>query len=50
MLLPISGRCYGHFLCNVVADGMATIGWGDGSVADVITTGQMVLPGVNILF
>ena len=23
MLLPISGRCYGHFLCNVVADVIA---------------------------
>ena len=37
MLLP-SGRWYGHYRV------------GDGSVADVITTGQMVLPGVNILF
>ena len=34
MLLPIYGRCYSHFLCNVVADvycqvadGMATVGW-----------------------
>ena len=36
MLLP-SGRCYGH--CRV----------GDGTVADVITTGQMVLPWVSIL-
>ena len=23
MLLPISGRCYAHFLCNVVADVIA---------------------------
>ena len=37
MLLP-SGRCCGH--CRV----------GDGTVADVITTGQMVLPWVNIYF
>ena len=36
MLLP-SGRCCGH--CRV----------GDGSVADVITTGKMLLPWVNIL-
>ena len=36
MLLP-SGRCYGHYRV------------GDGTVADVISTGQMVLPWVNIL-
>ena len=35
MLLP-SGRCYGH--CRV----------GDDTVADVITTGQMVLPWANL--
>ena len=36
MLLP-SGRCYGHSRV------------GDGTVADVITPGQMVLPWVSIL-
>ena len=36
MLLP-SGKCYGHYRV------------GDGTVADVITTGQIVLPWVNIL-
>ena len=35
MLLP-SGRCYGY--CGV----------GDGSVADVITTGEKALPWANI--
>ena len=51
----ISGRCYNHCL-NVlgwwycqVADGTATGGWRMG-VADVITTGLMLIPWVNIYF
>ena len=37
MLLP-SGRCYSHYRV------------GDGTVADVITTGQMLLAWVNVYF
>ena len=37
VLLP-SGRCYSH--CRV----------GDGTVADVIATGLMLLPRVTVLF
>ena len=54
MLLPISGRCYGHFYVMWWQMLLPSGRWnghcrvGDGFVAYVITTGQMVLPWVNV--